>query len=289
MKKTSRYYKKEMHFFTRKNIKKIPVTALMLILCVIFLSPFLVMLTTSLKTNADAFQLPVKLWPRKVIWDNYPEAMEQIPFLLYFRNTIIITLFSVAGQLLSTPLIAYSLAKIKWRGATLISSLIMGTMMIPYTVTMIPLYRIWNNMGLTNTYLPLIVPMFCGSPFYIIIMRQFFTGLPNSLMEAAKIDGASEFRRYVSLALPLSKPALTTVGIQSFIAAWSDYLAPLIYINKTEKLTLSLGLQQFLGTFSTDWTHLMAAATLFVIPVIIFFLIFQKNFVEGISTSGLKA
>lgn len=259
-----------MHFFTRKNIKKIPVTALMLILCVIFLSPFLVMLTTSLKTNADAFQLPVKLWPRKVIWDNYPEAMEQIPFLLYFRNTIIITLFSVAGQLLSTPLIAYSLAKIKWRGATLISSLIMGTMMIPYTVTMIPLYRIWNNMGLTNTYLPLIVPMFCGSPFYIIIMRQFFTGLPNSLMEAAKIDGASEFRRYVSLALPLSKPALTTVGIQSFIAAWSDYLAPLIYINKTEKLTLSLGLQQFLGTFSTDWTHLMAAATLFVIPVIIF-------------------
>ena len=281
MKKTSGYYKKEMHFFTRKNIKKIPVTALMLILCVIFLSPFLVMLTTSLKTNADAFQLPVKLWPRKVIWDNYPEAMEQIP--------IIITLFSVVGQLLSTPLIAYSLAKIKWRGATLISSLIMGTMMIPYTVTMIPLYRIWNNMGLTNTYLPLIVPMFCGSPFYIIIMRQFFTGLPNSLMEAAKIDGASEFRRYVSLALPLSKPALTTVGIQSFIAAWSDYLAPLIYINKTEKLTLSLGLQQFLGTFSTDWTHLMAAATLFVIPVIIFFLIFQKNFVEGISTSGLKA
>ncbi len=109
MKKTSGYYKKEMHFFTRKNIKKIPVTALMLILCVIFLSPFLVMLTTSLKTNADAFQLPVKLWPRKVIWDNYPEAMEQIPFLLYFRNTIIITLFSVAGQLLSTPLIAYSL------------------------------------------------------------------------------------------------------------------------------------------------------------------------------------
>ena len=131
MKKTSGYYKKEMHFFTRKNIKKIPVTALMLILCVIFLSPFLVMLTTSLKTNADAFQLPVKLWPRKVIWDNYPEAMEQIPFLLYFRNTIIITLFSVAGQLLSTPLIAYSLAKIKWRGATLISSLIMGTMKIP--------------------------------------------------------------------------------------------------------------------------------------------------------------
>lgn len=274
---------------TKKNLKNIPITILIIVLCVIFFSPFLVMVTTSLKTNSDAFQLPVKLLPREVIWDNYPEAMEKIPFLQYFKNTIVITLFSVAGQLLSTPLIAYSLSKIKWKGSTLISSLIMGTMMIPYTVTMIPLYRIWNNLGLTNTYLPLIVPMFCGSPFYIIIMRQFFAGLPNSLMEAAKIDGAGEFRRYVSIALPLSKPALTTVGIQAFIAAWSDYLAPLIYINKTEKLTLSLGLQQFLGTFSTDWTHLMAAATLFVIPVVIFFLIFQRNFVEGISTSGLKA
>ncbi len=281
MKRTSAYYK--------KNLKKIPVTILIILLCIIFFSPFLIMVTTSLKTNADAFQLPVKLFPRKLIWDNYPEAMQKIPYLQYLKNTIVITFFSVAGQLLSTPLIAYSLAKIKWRGSTLISSLIMGTMMIPYTVTMIPLYKIWNSLGLTNTYLPLIVPMFCGSPFYIIIMRQFFSGLPNSLMEAAKIDGAGEFKRYVSIALPLSKPALTTVGIQSLISAWSDYLAPLIYINKTEKLTLSLGLQQFLGSFSTDWTHLMAAATLFVIPVIIFFLIFQKNFVEGISTSGLKA
>ena len=281
MKKSNAYYK--------KNLKKIPVTILTILLCVVFFSPFLVMVTTSLKTNADAFQLPVKLLPREVIWDNYPEAMDIIPFLQYFKNTIFITFFSVIGQLLSTPLIAYSLAKIKWRGSTIISSLIMGTMMIPYTVTMIPLYRIWNNLGLAGTYLPLIVPTFFGSPFYIIIMRQFFTGLPNSLMEAAKIDGASEFKRYVSIALPLSKPALTTVGIQAFISAWSDYMAPLIYITKTEKLTLSLGLQQFLGSFSTDWTDLMAAATLFVIPVIIFFLIFQKNFVEGISTSGLKA
>ena len=281
MKKSKAYYK--------KNLKKIPVTILIIILCLIFFSPFLVMVTTSLKTNADAFQLPVKLFPRELIWSNYPEAMDIIPFLQYFKNTIFITVFSVSGQLLSTPLIAYSLAKIKWRGSAIISSLVMGTMMIPYTVTMIPLYRIWNSFGLTNTYLPLIIPTFCGTPFYIIIMRQFFAGLPNSLMEAAKIDGASEFKRYVSIALPLSKPALTTVGIQAFISAWSDYLAPMIYINKTEKLTLSLGLQQFLGSFSTDWTHLMAAATLFVIPVVIFFLIFQRNFVEGISTSGLKA
>ena len=246
------------------------------------------MVTTALKTNADAFQLPVRLFPREIIWNNFPEAMAKIPYVRYMMNTIFITLLSVVGQMVATPLVAYSLAKIKWKGAPIISALIMGTMMIPYTVTMIPLYKIWSKLGFTNTYVPLILPTFFGSPFYIIIMRQFFAGIPNSLMEAAKIDGAGEFKRYIAIALPLSRPALTTVGIYAFINAWSDYLAPLIYINKTEKLTLSLGLQGFLNQYSVDWTHLMAAATIFVIPVVIFFLFFQRNFVEGIATSGIK-
>lgn len=271
------------------KLKKIPFRILIVILCIIFFSPFLIMITTALKTNEDVFRLPVKLFPEKLIWSNFPEAMTRIPYVQYMFNTILITFFSVIGQLVSTPLVAYSLARIKWKGAPIVSSLIMGTMMIPYTVTMVPLYKIWSSFGLTNTYLPLIVPTFFGSPFYIIIMRQFFAALPNSLMEAAKIDGAGEFRRYLSIALPLSKPALTTVGIYAFIAAWSDYLAPLIYINKTEKLTLSLGLQGFLNQFSVDWNLLMAAATVFVLPVVLFFLLFQKNFVEGIATSGLKA
>ncbi len=275
-------------YFNKKFIRKLPVNILTLFICVIFFSPFLIMVTTALKTNSDAFQLPVRLLPRKLIWSNFPEALAQIPYIRYMLNTIFITLLSVLGQFVSTPLVAYSLAKIKWKGSIVISSLIMGTMMIPITVTMIPLYRIWASLGLTNTYIPLILPTFFGSPFYIIIMRQFFSGLPDSLMEAAEIDGAGELRRYISIALPLSKPALTTVGIFAFINAWSDYLNPLIYINKTEKLTLSLGLQGFLNEFSVDWTHLMAAATMFVIPVIIFFLIFQRNFVEGISTSGIK-
>lgn len=274
--------------YYKKRLKKLPKYILVIVLCFVFLSPFLIMVTTALKTNADAFELPVKLFPRKLIWSNFPEAMEKIPFTRYMANTIFITLLSVLGQLISTPLVAYSLARIKWRGAALISSLIMGTMMIPYTVTMIPIYKIWSALGMTNTYVPLILPAFFGSPFYIIIMRQFFGGLPNSLMEAAKIDGAGEFKRFTAIALPLSKPALTTVGIYAFINAWSDYLAPLIYINKTEKLTLSLGLQGFLNQYSVDWTHLMAAATIFVIPVVIFFLFFQRNFVEGIATSGIK-
>ena len=279
---------KNNHAYYKKRLKPIPKYILVIVLSFIFFSPFLIMVTTALKTNADAFQLPVKLFPREVIWNNFPEAMAKIPYVRYMMNTIFITLLSVVGQMVATPLVAYSLAKIKWKGAPIISALIMGTMMIPYTVTMIPLYKIWSRLGFTNTYVPLILPTFFGSPFYIIIMRQFFAGLPNSLMEAAKIDGAGEFKRYIAIALPLSRPALTTVGIYAFINAWSDYLAPLIYINKTEKLTLSLGLQGFLNQSSVDWTHLMAAATIFVIPVVIFFLFFQRNFVEGIATSGIK-
>ena len=279
---------KNNHAYYKKRLKPIPKYILVIVLSFIFFSPFLIMVTTALKTNADAFQLPVKLFPREVIWNNFPEAMAKIPYVRYMMNTIFITLLSVVGQMVATPLVAYSLAKIKWKGAPIISALIMGTMMIPYTVTMIPLYKIWSRLGFTNTYVPLILPTFFGSPFYIIIMRQFFAGLPNSLMEAAKIDGAGEFKRYIAIALPLSRPALTTVGIYAFINAWSDYLAPLIYINKTEKLTLSLGLQGFLNQYSVDWTHLMAAATIFVIPVVIFFLFFQRNFVEGLATSGIK-
>ena len=279
---------KNNHAYYKKRLKPIPKYILVIVLSFIFFSPFLIMVTTALKTNADAFQLPVKLFPREVIWNNFPEAMAKIPYVRYMMNTIFITLLSVIGQMVATPLVAYSLAKIKWKGAPIIFALIMGTMMIPYTVTMIPLYKIWSRLGFTNTYVPLILPTFFGSPFYIIIMRQFFAGLPNSLMEAAKIDGAGEFKRYIAIALPLSRPALTTVGIYAFINAWSDYLAPLIYINKTEKLTLSLGLQGFLNQYSVDWTHLMAAATIFVIPVVIFFLFFQRNFVEGIATSGIK-
>ena len=255
----------------------------------IFLSPFIVMLTTSFKTSADAFTIPVKILPRKFVLTNYPQAFAKIPYFRYMANTTLITGISVIAQLIVTPMIAYSLSKIPWKGSAILTALMMGTMMIPYTVTMIPLYKTYSMLHFTNTYIPLILPTFFGKAFYIIIMRQFFNGIPNSLMEAAKIDGANEAQRYFVIALPLCKPVLTTVGIYAFLDAWSDYLAPLIYINKPDKLTLSLGLQQYLNEYSVDWTSLMAAATIFVLPVILFFMIFQKNFVQGIATSGLKA
>jgi len=281
MNKTYSYY---MH-----HARKIPKYVLIIVLCMIFLMPFVVMISTSFKTMNDAFSMPVSILPREFTLNNYPAAINKIPYMRYMANTIFITALTLLGQIIVTPMVAYSLAKIHWKGVGIISVLLLATMMIPYAVTMIPLYKIWHAIGLTNTYAPLIVPAFFGNSFYIIIMRQFFKGLPNSLMEAAKIDGTNEFQRYIMIALPLCKPALTTVGIYTFLSAWSDYLGPLIYITKKDKLTLSLGLQQFLNQYTVDWTMLMAAAAIFVMPVAILFLIFQKNFVEGIATTGIKS
>ncbi len=273
----------------KRYIGKVLFFALVIVLCIIYVSPFLVMFMTSFKTNSDAFTIPVKLFPRKWIASNYPAAISAIPYFKYMGNTIFITLLSVLGQLVVTPMVAYSLSKIKWAGSKVISGLLMATMMIPITVTMVPLYKIYSKLGLTNTYIPLILPAWLGKAFYIIIMRQFFTGIPNSLIEAAKIDGANEFQRYAIITLPLTKPVLTTIGIYAFLDAWSDYLFPMIFITKPSKFTLSLGLQQFMSEYSVDWARLMAAAVIFVLPVIVCFAFFQKYFVKGIATSGLKA
>lgn len=273
----------------KKQIKNGLFFLMVAVLVIIFVSPFMVMFLTSFKTNSDAFTIPVKLLPRKWITDNFPAAFAAIPYFKYMGNTIFITVLSVAGQVLVTPLVAYSLSKIKWKGADIISGLVMATMMIPITVTMVPLYKIYSKLGLTNTYIPLILPAFFGKAFYIVLVRQFFNGVPNSLIEAARIDGANHFTCYWRIAMPLCKPVLTTIGIYAFLDAWSDYLYPLIFITKPERYTLSLGLQQYLSEYSIDWSRLMAAALVFVLPVIICFAVFQRNFVEGIATSGLKA
>ncbi len=273
----------------KRKVNEVCFFVLVLLLVIVFISPFMVMVLTAFKTNSDAFTIPVRLLPRKWVAENFPAAFAAIPYFRYMGNTIFITVLSVIGQLLITPIVAYSLAKIKWKGADILSGLVMATMMIPITVTMVPLYKIYAKLGLTNTYVPLILPTFFGKAFYIVIVRQFFNGIPDSLIEAAKIDGANHFTCYGRIAMPLCKPVLTTIGIYAFLDAWSDYLYPLIFITKPEKYTLSLGLQQYMSEYSVDWARLMAAALVFVLPVILCFAIFQKNFVEGIATSGLKA
>lgn len=270
------------------KIHKLIPYLILILLAGIFIFPIVVMLCTSFKTYDQAFDPKVGILPVEFYLGNYKAVFETIPFFRYLGNTMFITLANVIATLIITPMIAYSLSKINWWGRNVIFTIIMSTLLIPYAATMIPMYKIWVKLGMIGSFAPLIIPAFFGYPFYIILMRQFMLTIPDELLEAAKIDGCNSFMRYFKIALPLSKPGLATITIFSFLNTFSDFLGPLLYANNANHYTLSLGLQAFLNEHTIEWTSLMAAATLFMIPVVLMFIFAQKYFIEGISTSGLK-
>jgi len=257
-------------------------------LVLLFVFPFLAMLSTSFKPSADIFSAPPSLWPKEWTLKNFVAVFEQIPFWQYLANTLLVAGLSVVGMLFASPLVAYSLSKIGWRGQRPLLLIVMATMMLPPQVTMIPLFLMWNGLGATNTYLPLVLPMFFGTPFLIFMIRQFFMSVPNELLYAARIDGASEFRIYWSIVLPVARPALITATIFQFVWAWTDFLNPLIYLNDSSKYTLSIGLYAFFGEHNVEWGPLMAASVLFTIPALALFVVFQRYFVGGISSGAVK-
>lgn len=269
-----------------------PIYLVVTAVSLLYILPFFWLASTSFKSMAEAFSTPPTLLPSVFHPENYLEVFRRIPFARYTVNTIIITISSVAGILFSAPLAAYAVSKIEWKGARILFPIMIGTMLIPFQVTMVPLYLIFKRFGWIGTYLPLIVPTFfgggIGGGYYIFLLRQFFLGMPNSLVESARLEGASELRIFILIILPLCKAALITVGIFTFLNTWSDFLGPLIYLTKQELYTLSLGLQAFLASHHVEWNLLMAAAVLFSIPTLLIFFIAQRYFIEGAKTSGLK-
>ncbi|MCF6410191.1 carbohydrate ABC transporter permease [Pseudalkalibacillus salsuginis] len=253
-----------------------------------FIVPFIWMVSTSLKPLTQVFSFPPEWIPKPFQWSNYLDAMEYIPFFTYLDNTMVITLLSTFGVVLSCPLVAYSFAKLEWKGRNVLFFITIAVMMIPGQVTMIPLFLIFNKIGWVGTNLPLIVPSFFGVPFYIFLLRQFFLGLPDTLRDAAKIDGASEFRIYWQIMLPLAKPAVLAVGLFQFMASWTDFIGPLLYLTDETQYTLSLGLQQFQTQMGTEWGLMMAVSTMMTVPIIILFFFLQKTFIKGIKFSGIK-
>lgn len=268
--------------------KKTATHAILIVLGLSFVAPFLWMLMTSIKSLEEITSLPVTIWPEVFRWRNYAEVFDVIPFTRYFWNTLLITGLSVIGQLISAPLVAYAITKIEWFGAKWIFPIVIGTMLLPYQVTMIPVYLIFQKLHLTGSIWPLVIPTFTAAPLYIFLLRQFFMGLPTSLIHAAKIDGANDYRIYWSVVLPLTRPALASVAIFTFLYTWSDFMGPLLYINKAKQYTLTLGLQAFLAEHYTEWGLLMAASALFTLPIVVVFFFAQKQFVEGISLTGIK-
>ena len=261
---------------------------LVCLLAMIYLFPILIMLSASFRSNNQIFDTSLGLWPEKFASTNFKNVFSVMPYWMYFRNTIWLTLMNVAGTVFCTPMIAYSLSKIKWRFRNLFFAIIMSSMMIPYTVTMLPMYKFWSKMGLVGSFWPLIIPAFFGYPFYIVILRQFMLTIPDELLEAAEIDGANRFRTYLSVILPLSKPGIATITIFTFMSTFSDFLGPLLYANNSDHYTLSLGLYSFMNEHTVDWAGMMAAATLLMIPVLVVFVFCQRYLMDGISTSGLK-
>jgi len=270
--------------------------AVILLLCIPAALPLLWMVSTSFKGDAqlygagtDAQSLTNVLLPWPMRWQNYPAALAAAPLSTYLKNTLVLCLFTVFGAVFSSAMVAYGFARLQFKGKGVLFLLMISTMALPSQVTMIPVFALFRSLGWYGTFLPLIVPSFFGTPFYIFLLTQFYRTLPEDLAEAARIDGAGEWRIFWQVMLPLSKPALVTCALFQFLGTWNDFFGRLLYLNDPSKYTLAYGLQQFIASFyGGKWAELMAGATLFTLPIILLFFFAQKTFIQGIATSGSK-
>ncbi|MGV3614133.1 MAG: carbohydrate ABC transporter permease [Fimbriimonas sp.] len=278
------------------KVQRLIVQALLIGLSAIFLFPFLWLLSTALKPIEETMTQPPTWIPSQWQWGNFwaaiirgHEALGYYPFLVYARNTLVLCVLIVSGTVASNALVAYSFARLRWPGREIAFAITLATMMVPFPVLMVPTFALFRNLEWIGTYRPLWIPAWFGSAFSIFLLRQFFRTIPFELSEAAKLDGASEWRIFRDVILPLSKPALAVVALFSFMSAWNDFLGPLIYLLDQKTFTLSLGLQFYQSqNGGTQWNLLMAASSMVIAPVIILFFFTQRLFIQGIAITGLK-
>lgn len=274
----------------KDTIKAIILHFVLIIASFGFMFPFLWMLFTALKTPNELLQGFKQFFPSDPQWGNFVEAVTRIPFFLYLKNSLLIVGLVVIGTLFSATTAAYAFAKLQWKGRDKWFLVMLATMMIPIQVILIPTYILYDQIGWLGTRLPLIVPAFFGggAAFYIFLLRQFFKGIPRELTESAVIDGANHFQIFFRIMLPLSKPALLTVGLFTFMATWNDYFGPLIFLTKQEHWTLAIGLRSFQTQFGGQYDLMMAASVLIMLPTLLIFFLAQKSFIEGITFTGIK-
>jgi len=262
-------------------------------------APFYWLLRSSLLTEGDNFIWPPILIPNPPVWRNYVEIW-QVPFIplpLFFRNSVVLVVAALIGELIATSMAGYAFGRLRWWGRDLMFALLVATMFLPAQVTIIPLFLLFKQLGWLNTLLPLIVPSWLGHALYIFLMRQFVMTIPPDLDDAARIDGCGTFRIYWNIIVPLSAPALATIAIFSFQTKWNQFFEPLIYINKTEVLPLAVGVRMFQSAAllpgggvsgNVSWSHLLAATVVMVLPILVVFFAAQRAFIQGIVISGVK-
>ena len=269
-------------------IGKIILYLILILITVVMAIPFLWMLSASIKSDREVFQMNPFVWiPEVPRWDNYVKIWTKIPMLKFVENTVFLTIVVTFLQLLTSSFAAYSFAKLEFKHKNTLFLAYIATIAMPWQVYMVPQFIMMRAMGLNDKLLAMIC-LQAFSAFGVFMMKQFYEGIPSELCEAARIDGMSEYKIYAKIMLPLSKPALSTLTIFTFVSTWNDYLGPLIYLKTESKKTIQLGLKMFIGQYSSEYGLIMAGSVLSLIPVIIVFLCLQKYFVEGVASTGLK-
>jgi multiple sugar transport system permease protein len=275
----------------RNVVGKVLSYAIVFVVGLLFLIPWIWLISTSLKTPEQIMEIPPSLIPRPIMWKNYEYGVTSIRFVHYLQNTLTVCAVVLIGRVFSCTVVAYSLSHVDWIGKKILFAIVLATMMLPSQVTMIPLFIIFTKLGWIDTFLPLMAPAFFGDAFFIFMMRQFFMSIPKDLIDAAHLDGASHPAIYWRVVMPLSGPALATLIAYTFIWTFTDFQGPLIYLKDRELWTLSLGMQGYLkryGATGTAMGALMAGATMYTLPMIVIFFVAQKRLIQGMVTTGLK-
>lgn len=274
----------------RKRISQILFILLLLTFTVIFFAPFVWMVSASLKTRANVFN--ADLIPNPIAWENYVNVWRVAPVFTWLKNSLVVGILAAASVTISCAAVAFGFSYFKFKGRDTLFGLVLATMMLPGVVTMIPVFLIWQRLGVVNTHIPLWAGNLFGSAFYIFLLRQFYLGLPRELFEAARVDGASYFQLWHKIALPLTRTALIVVFIFEFKASWTDLLKPLIYLQNSALFTLPRGLKAILDQFGQggemQWEIVLAASVIVTVPMMVIFFLGQRYFMDGIATTGLK-
>ena len=273
----------------RGLLRRLLIYTLLMMGAVMFTAPFLWMLSTSFKAPELVFTQPPQFFPNPFQPQNYAEGWQRLPFTRFSLNTTLITGHNAVMDTLVSALVGFSFARLRAPGKDYLFVLVLATMMVPYEVTRVPLYIMFSRLGWVNTFLPLMLPTWFGWPFFIFLMRQFFTTIPYELDDAARMDGCHSFRIFLRILLPLSKPALAAVAIFSFVANWNDFQGPLIYLSDINQYTLALGLRMMQGGRFIYIHQVMAVSIVSVLPLLIIFFSAQRYFIRGVTLTGIKA
>ena len=274
--------------FTYKTRRAVLQLAVLLVGSAVFLTPLGWMVLTSLKPTEQIFLFPPEFIPKPVEWNNYAEAWSQGEFWTYTQNSTLVAALNIAGNIFGSSLPAFAFARLRFVGRRVLFLIMLSTMMVPIWVTIVPTFLLFKFFGWNGTLLPLIVPGFFAVPFYTFLLRQYFLGISHELEDAARMDGANSLTIYFRIVLPLARPALATVAIFAFVYHWNDLITPLIYLTDEKLFTVALGLSRFRNSYRMEMSHMMAAATFALVPVLIIYFFTQRLFIQGIVLSGSK-